>query len=82
VSGKLQGPTSLAGFDLRGGVLAERRMPVCATTNCEGNDTRNDQIRANEELLISRILEGEKDLFLELIRTVSTDSLRDTDLDA
>ena len=43
-------------------------MPVCATTNCEGNDTRNDQIRANEELLISRILEGEKDLFLELIR--------------
>ncbi len=58
----------MAGFDLRGGVLAERRMPVCATTNCEGNDTRNDQIRANEELLISRILEGEKDLFLELIR--------------
>src|SRR5216684_2068071 len=43
-------------------------MPVCATTNCAENETRNDRIRANEEVLISRILEGEKDLFLELIR--------------
>jgi RNA polymerase sigma-70 factor (ECF subfamily) len=43
-------------------------MFPCATTNCAGNDTRNDQIRANEEVLISRILEGEKDLFLQLIR--------------
>ena len=43
-------------------------MPVCATTNCAENETRNDRIRANEEVLISRILKGEKDLFLELIR--------------
>jgi hypothetical protein len=41
---------------------------VCATTVGAENDTRNDRIRANEEVLISRILEGEKDLFLELIR--------------
>src|SRR5260370_5810148 len=44
------------------------RTPVCATTNCAENETRNDRIRANEEALISRILEGEKVLFLELIR--------------
>ena len=43
-------------------------MPVSATTNCAENETRNDRIRANEAVLISRIQEGEKDLFLELIR--------------
>jgi DNA-directed RNA polymerase specialized sigma24 family protein len=43
-------------------------MPVSATTNCAENETRNDRIRANEEVLIGRIQEGEKDLFLELIR--------------
>src|SRR6201987_3882605 len=43
-------------------------MPVSATPNCAENETRNDQIRANEEVSISRIQEGEKDLFLELIR--------------
>jgi RNA polymerase sigma-70 factor (ECF subfamily) len=43
-------------------------MPVCARTSCGQNETRNERIRANEEVLISRILEGEKDLFLELIR--------------
>src|SRR5260370_15059328 len=43
-------------------------MPVCTTTNSAENDTGNDLSRANEEVLISRILEGEKDLFLELIR--------------
>ncbi len=68
MSGKPQGPASFADCDLSGSVLAERLMPVCATTNCAENETRNDRIRANEEVLISRILEGEKDLFLELIR--------------
>jgi RNA polymerase sigma-70 factor, ECF subfamily len=68
VSGKLQGPISFADVDLREGVLADKRMLRCAATNCTGKDTRNDQIRVNEEVLISRILEGEKDLFLELIR--------------
>jgi RNA polymerase sigma-70 factor (ECF subfamily) len=43
-------------------------MPVCATTNSAEKNARNDQIRATEEILISRILEGERDLFLELIR--------------
>jgi RNA polymerase sigma-70 factor (ECF subfamily) len=43
-------------------------MPECATTNSAENETGNDRSRANEEVLIGRILEGEKDLFLELIR--------------
>src|SRR5260370_33921070 len=43
-------------------------MPVCTTTNSAENDTGNDVSRANEEVVISRILEGEKDLFLELSR--------------
>jgi RNA polymerase sigma-70 factor, ECF subfamily len=68
VSGKPQGPTSFIDCDLSGSVLAERLMLLCATTNCAENETRNDRIRANEAVLINRILEGEKDLFLELIR--------------
>ena len=43
-------------------------MPACATTNSAQNRTRNDRIRTTEEVLINRILEGERDLFLELIR--------------
>src|SRR5271170_8212521 len=37
------------------------------TDNAESN-ARNVRIRATEEELISKILEGERDLFLELIR--------------
>lgn len=37
------------------------------TDNTESN-ARNDRIRATEEDLISKILEGDRDLFLELIR--------------
>src|SRR5260370_2314439 len=55
-------------WDHSGSVLAHRRTTVCATTVGAENDTRNDRIRSNEEVLINRILEGEKDLFLELIR--------------
>src|SRR6266404_9373853 len=58
----------MADWDPSGSVLAQRRTPVCATTVGAENDTRNDRIRSNEEVLINRILEGEKDLFLELIR--------------
>ncbi len=68
MSGKLQGPASLAHGDLSGGVLAERLVLACATTNSAEKETRNEQVRANEKALISRILEGEKDLFLELVR--------------
>ena len=68
MSGKLQGPASLANCEPRGGDLEEKRIPACATTNRAENDMRNTPIRASEELLISRILGGEKDLFLELIR--------------
>jgi len=55
-------------WDPSGSVLAQRRTPVCATAVGAENETRNDRIRSNEEVLINRILEGEKDLFLELIR--------------
>lgn len=58
----------MADWDPRGSVLAQRRTPMCATKNCTENDSRKDRIRANEEILIGRILGGEKDLFLELIR--------------
>jgi RNA polymerase sigma-70 factor (ECF subfamily) len=68
VSGKLQGPASLADCKPRGGVLEETRIPSCSTTNRAENEARNTLIRASEEVLISRILGGEKDLFLELIR--------------
>jgi len=68
VSGKLQGPASLAHGDLSGGVLTERRIPACATTSNAEKETRNERARANEKVLISRILEGEKDLLLELVR--------------
>jgi RNA polymerase sigma-70 factor (ECF subfamily) len=54
--------------DPSGGVLAERRAPGCATTVGAENDARSGRVRSNEEALIRRILEGEKDLFLELIR--------------
>ena len=65
---KLEGPTLMADWDPRGSVLAQRRTPVGATKNYTENDSRKDRVRANEEVLISKIQEGEKDLFLELIR--------------
>jgi RNA polymerase sigma-70 factor, ECF subfamily len=43
-------------------------MPAYAATKSPEDNTRNDRIRATEEALISRILEGERDLFLELIQ--------------
>src|SRR5258707_5971581 len=55
-------------WDPSGSVLGQRRTPVCATTVGAENDTGNDRSRSNESVLINRILEGEKDLFLELIR--------------
>jgi RNA polymerase sigma-70 factor (ECF subfamily) len=54
--------------DPSGSVLAERRTPGCATTVGAENDARHGRVRSNEEALIRKILEGEKDLFLELIR--------------
>jgi RNA polymerase sigma-70 factor (ECF subfamily) len=43
-------------------------MPSCSTTVGAENRAPTEQLRAAEQLLISRILTGEKDLFLELIR--------------
>jgi RNA polymerase sigma-70 factor, ECF subfamily len=68
VNGKLQGSTALPEFDLSGCDLEERSTPGWAMTDNTESNARNDRIRATEENLISRILDGEKDLFLELIR--------------
>jgi RNA polymerase sigma-70 factor (ECF subfamily) len=43
-------------------------MPSCSTTVRAENRAPTEQLRAAEQILISRILTGEKDLFLELIR--------------
>jgi RNA polymerase sigma-70 factor (ECF subfamily) len=68
VSGKLQGTTSLVDHDLGGSVLADRRTSLYGTTNRAENDVRRDRSRAKEEVLIRRILEGDKDSFLDLIQ--------------
>jgi RNA polymerase sigma-70 factor (ECF subfamily) len=43
-------------------------MHACITTDGTEITTRKDRIRAAEEVLIDRILNGDKDLFVELIR--------------
>ncbi len=68
MSGKLQGATSLVDQDRGGSVLAERRTSLYGTTNREENDALRDWSRAKEEVLIRRILEGDKDSFLDLIQ--------------
>lgn len=68
MSGKVHGAAGWANFHSIGRTSVEKHTHVCPTTNSAENNTRNDRIRATEEVLISRILEGERDLFLELIR--------------
>jgi RNA polymerase sigma-70 factor (ECF subfamily) len=68
VNGKLHGSTALADCDRHGRVLEERRTPGWAVTDNTESNARNDRVRATEEDLISKILEGDRDLFLELIR--------------
>src|SRR5260370_37984334 len=43
-------------------------MHIISTIDRAENSAPNDRVRATEQVLINRILEGEKDLFLELIR--------------
>src|SRR5258708_9034782 len=43
-------------------------MHICSAVGREESRAPNDGVGANEKGLINRILEGEKDLFLELIR--------------
>jgi len=43
-------------------------MPMCSATDRAENSAPNDWVRPTEQVLINRILEGEKDLFLELIQ--------------
>jgi RNA polymerase sigma-70 factor (ECF subfamily) len=68
VSAKFQGTTSLADGDSSRRASVERHIQTCPTTDNAEIDARKDRIRATEEALISRILKGEKDLFVELIR--------------
>jgi RNA polymerase sigma-70 factor (ECF subfamily) len=68
VGAKLQAATALANFDAGGRVSVERQMHICSAKGKAENSAPNDRVRATERVLINRILEGEKDLFLELIR--------------
>lgn len=68
MNGKLQGSTPLLDCDLSGRALEEGRTPKWAMTDNTETNARNDRVRATEEGLISKILEGDRDLFLELIR--------------
>ncbi len=68
MGGKLQAATALANCDSGGSVSVERQMHICSTVGRAESSAPNDRVRATEKVLINRILEGEKDLFLELIR--------------
>jgi VWFA-related protein len=68
VSAKLQGITLLVDHDRGGSVLTDRRSSLYGATNRAENDARRDLTRAKEEVLIRRVLGGDKDSFLDLIQ--------------
>jgi len=68
VSAKLQGITLLVDHDRGGCVVTDRRTSLYGTTNRAENDARRDLTRAKEEVLIRRVLGGDKDSFLDLIQ--------------
>jgi RNA polymerase sigma-70 factor (ECF subfamily) len=57
-----------ANYGLGGSGSLEIEMPSCPTVDRSENTASNDRKRAAEHVLISKILAGEKDLFLELVR--------------
>jgi sigma-70-like protein len=57
-----------ANYDLSGSGSVEKKMPSCSPAAGTENTVPNDGKRVAEQVLISRILAGEKDLFLELVR--------------
>jgi Sigma-70 region 2 len=67
VSAKLQGITLLVDPGHGGSVLTDRRSSLYGATNRAENDARRDRTRAKEEVLIRRVLGGDKDSFLDLI---------------
>jgi RNA polymerase sigma-70 factor (ECF subfamily) len=68
VNSKFQVTTASADGDSIGNDLVESRVHPCATPQDTETNARKDRTRATEEALISRILKGERDLFVELIR--------------
>ena len=64
MSEKLQGITLLVDHDRGGSVLTDRRTSSYGTPNRAENDARRDLTRAKEEVLIRRVLGGDKDSFL------------------
>jgi len=68
VGGKLQAANGLGNCDSGGSVSVEKQTPMCSATDRPENSPPNEWVRPTEQVLINRILEGEKDLFLELIR--------------
>jgi len=57
-----------ANDDLSGSGSVEKKMPSCSPAAGTENTAPNDGKRVAEQVLISRILAGQKDLFLELVR--------------
>lgn len=68
MSAKFQGTTVSADEDSSGRDSVESHAQACTTTDGAEINARKDRTRATEEVLISRILKGERDLFVELIR--------------
>ena len=67
MSAKLQGIILLVDHDRGGSVLTDRRSRLYGTTN-RAENARRDLTRAKEEVLIRRVLGGDKDSFLDLIQ--------------
>ena len=68
MSSKFQVTTASANGDFIGNDFIESRVHPCATPHDSETNARNGRSRATEEVLINRILKGERDLFVELIR--------------
>lgn len=68
MSAKFQGTCALADGDYRGGNSLESKRYTRSTTDDFEINAQKERIRATEEALIGRILKGERDLFIELIR--------------
>jgi RNA polymerase sigma-70 factor (ECF subfamily) len=56
-----------ADYDLSGSRSVEKKTPSCSPAAGTENTAPNEGKRVAEQVLISRILAGEKDLFLELV---------------
>jgi RNA polymerase sigma-70 factor (ECF subfamily) len=57
-----------ANYGLGGNGSLEKEIPSCSTAVGAENTASNEGKRTGEQVLISKILAGEKDLFIELVR--------------